>query len=74
MAGQEPDALRIKLSQPLLAIARARSGEPPASAESAPPDAGTIPDQLTKLASLLAGGLLSREEFEQVKARVIAQP
>ena len=72
-AGQEPDALRITLSQPLVAIGRARSGEPPAPAGSAPPDAGTIPDQLTKLASLLADGLLSREEFEQLKARVIAQ-
>jgi hypothetical protein len=72
-AGQDPDALRIALSEPLVAIARARSGEQPAPAEPAPA-AGTIPDQLTKLASLLADGLLSREEFEQLKARVIAQP
>ncbi len=73
-AGQDPDRLRIELSQPLLAIARSRSAGPPVPAEPAPPDAGTIPDQLTKLASLLADGLLSRDEFEQLKARVIAQP
>ena len=71
--GQDPDRLRIELSQPLLAIARARSAGPPAPAAPALPDASKIPDQLTRLASLLADGLLSREEFEQLKARVIAQ-
>jgi Short C-terminal domain len=78
--GQDPDRLRIALSQPLLAIARARGGGqpappysgPPAPAEPAPA-AAPIPDQLAKLASLLADGLLSRDEFEQLKARVIAQ-
>jgi hypothetical protein len=39
----------------------------------APPVPATIPDQLGKLASLLADGVLTREEFEHLKAKVIAQ-
>ena len=71
-AVHDPDALRIELSQPLLAIARARSGAQPAPAGPGPAT-GTVPDQLAKLASLLADGLLSRDEFEQLKARAITQ-
>jgi hypothetical protein len=73
MTSQDPDRLRIELSQPLLLIGRARNGEQPAPAEPGPATS-TVPDQLAKLASLLADGLLSRDEFEQLKARVIAQP
>jgi hypothetical protein len=78
--GQDPDQLRIALSQPLLAISSARGDEPPTPpapsgpAPTALPTEGTAADQLTKLAALLADGLLSREEFDQLKARVIAQP
>jgi Short C-terminal domain len=73
-AGQDSDALRIQLSQPLMTIASARAAWLPPPAEPAPPPQGSIPEQLTKLAALLADGLLSREEFEQLKARIIAQP
>jgi hypothetical protein len=38
-----------------------------------PQVSASIPDQLSKLASLLADGLLSREEFEHLKAKVIGQ-
>jgi hypothetical protein len=70
---QTPDALRIELSMPLKAITRARAAGQPASGELAAQDSGSIPDQLSKLASLLADGALSREEFEHLKAKVIAQ-
>jgi len=82
-AGRDPGTLRIALSEPLLAIDRARAAVPPLApagppepgptADAAPPSEGTVADQLTKLAALLADGLLSREEFEQLKARVIAR-
>lgn len=67
-----PEVMRFELSGPLMAIADSRtarqlsSGEPPAKAS------GSFPDQLSKLASLLADGMLSREEFEHLKAKVIA--
>jgi hypothetical protein len=83
-ASASADALRIELSRPLLAIDRARGNGSPAGppappapsgpARTALPAEGTTADQLTKLAALLADGLLSREEFDQLKARVIAQP
>jgi len=69
-----PDALRIELSRPLQAITGARAAGQPGSGELAAQVSGSIPDQLSKLASLLADGVLSREEFEHVKAKVIAQP
>lgn len=72
-AGNTTEALRIELSQPLLAIGQARSAGRPAPADPAPPVPATIPDQLGKLASLLADGVLTREEFEHLKAKVIAQ-
>ena len=34
----------------------------------------SIPDQVSRLASLLQQGLITREEFEHLKARLIAQP
>lgn len=68
------DALRIELSEPLRAIGKARaanagdSDDPP---ELAP---GSVPDQLSKLASLLEQGLITRDEFEHLKAKLIAGP
>jgi hypothetical protein len=60
-AGLDSDALRIQLSRPLLAIAGPRAD-------------GDVSEQLTRLAALLADGLLLREEFEELKARIIARP
>lgn len=70
--GTRPDALRIALSEPLRQISHARapaSGDPDQPAEPAP---GSIPDQLSKLASLLQQDLISRDEFEHLKAKLIA--
>jgi hypothetical protein len=68
------DAIRIALSGPLTAIERARTTRPGGSGEPADRASDSIPDQLDKLASLLADGVLSPEEFERLKAKVIAQP
>jgi len=77
IAGKRADALRIELSEPLRAIENARAA--PVS-ETQPDDSdgpadlatGSIPDQLTKLASLLQQGLITRDEFERLKAKLIA--
>jgi hypothetical protein len=67
------DAVRVELSEPLTAITRARTARQSSSGESAERASESIPDQISKLASLLADGVLSREEFERLKAKVIAQ-
>jgi hypothetical protein len=69
-----PDVLRIELSRPLEAITGARAAGQLGAGDLAARVSGSIPDQLSKLASLLADGVLSREEFEHLKAKVIAQP
>jgi hypothetical protein len=68
-----PDAMRTELAEPLKTITGARAAQQPGSGELAAQASESIPDQLSKLASLLADGLLSREEFEHLKAKVIAQ-
>jgi hypothetical protein len=68
-----PDAIRTELAGPLKTITGARTAQQPGAAEPAAHASASIPDQLSKLASLLADGLLSREEFEHLKAKVIAQ-
>jgi hypothetical protein len=61
-----PERLRIELSQPLGAIraARAGTGHPPASPAS-------LVAELSKAADLLQAGLLTREEFDQLKTRLL---
>jgi hypothetical protein len=68
-----PDALGVELSEPIRVIGNARAGQPrdtDAPAESA---SGSISDQLGKLASLLQQDLITRDEFEQLKAKLIAK-
>jgi len=68
---KQADALRIELSIPLKAIRDAR----PAPSHEHPdaPANESITDQLTRLASMLEAGLLTRQEFDHLKARLIAQ-
>jgi len=73
-AGQRPDALRTELSEPLEAVRRARAEPASDTDEPAQLPPGSIPDQLTKLASLLQQGLINRDEFEHLKAKLIASP
>lgn len=60
---KRPDAVRIALSEPLRIIDAIQQ---PRSRES-------LPDQLTKLASLLQRELISRDEYDRLKADVIAR-
>lgn len=67
------DAVRIELSGPLRAIEGAHavhSGDAPEAAVQPP---GSVPDRLSQLASLLQRGLITREEFEHLKAKLIAE-
>ena len=68
-----PDALRIDLSEPLRAIEGARATQAGDSDEPADLAPGSIPDQLSKLASLLQQDLITRGEFEHLKAKLIAE-
>jgi hypothetical protein len=67
-----PDVIRVELSGPLTAIAGARTAGKSGPGEPAEHAPESIADQLSKLGSLLADGVLSREEFERLKAKVIA--
>lgn len=63
-----PDALRIKLSRPLAAIRDAHGAKSPPTSWAA-----AATSELTRLASLLDAGLLTREEFERLKAQLLAE-
>ncbi len=70
---KSPDAVRIELSEPLRAIAAARTTPMTGSDQQPEPAPGSTTDQLSKLASLLQDGLLTRDEFDQLKAKVLAE-
>lgn len=61
-----PEQLRIELSQPLGAIRAAR-----AAAAHSPASPASAIGELSKAAELLQAGLLTREEFDQLKARLL---
>ena len=62
-----PDQLRKELSRALGAIRSSRASATPAG-QAAPSSSA---DELTKLAALLKDGLITREEFDQFKARLL---
>lgn len=70
---KRPDALRIELSEPLRAIENARAAQAGGLDEPAELASESIPDQLSKLGSLLHQGLITSDEFEHLKAKLIAQ-
>jgi hypothetical protein len=73
LSGQKvADDLRIELSAPLKAVRDARLAHLPGTdgPPSAPPE--SIPDQLARLADMVEKGLLTREEFDLLKAKLIA--
>jgi Short C-terminal domain len=59
--GVRQDAVRIQLSDSLLAIGKAGA-------------VLNAADQLVKLGTLLEQGLITRDEFDQLKAKLLAQP
>ena len=67
------DPLRIELSGALRAIESAHASEAGDADEPAAPALEAVPDRLTQLASLLQQGLITREEFEHLKAKLIAE-
>ncbi len=71
-AAKPPDDLRIELSEPLRAIENARASQTADSDAATDLASGSIPDQLGKLASLLQQGLITREEFDRLKGKLIA--
>ncbi len=73
LTGKPPDALRIELSDPLRLIDNARAARAGELGALSDPAGGPIPDQLTKLASLLQQSLITRDEFDHLKAKVIAE-
>jgi hypothetical protein len=68
---KQPDTLRIELSVPLKAIRDARTAASSDHSEPTAPE--SITDQLTRLASMLEAGLLTRQEFDHLKLKLIAQ-
>lgn len=67
-----PEQLRIELSRPLGAIRSARATGVPAPAQNQVAAASPSPvEELTKLAALLEQGLLTREEFNLMKAQLL---
>lgn len=69
-----PEQLRIQLSRALGAIRAARAtGTQSSQAQSVPTRPASAVEELTKLAGLLQAGLLTREEFDEFKARLLRQ-
>jgi hypothetical protein len=70
-----PDRLRIEMSRTLGVIRAARAGE--AAARPAPearPVSVSLVEELAKLAGMLEKGLLTREEFDLMKAKILGPP
>jgi hypothetical protein len=71
---KRPEALRMELSEALRAIDKARAARPVDPDDGADSASEPISEQLSRLASLLQQGMITRDEFEHLKARLIAQP
>jgi hypothetical protein len=70
-----PEQLRIAMSRPLGAIRSARATQTTGGTQHEPPVAAPSPVQeLTKLADMLEKGLLTREEFDIMKAKLLGPP
>ncbi|HKR69503.1 MAG TPA: hypothetical protein VJT16_11740 [Streptosporangiaceae bacterium] len=69
-----PEVLRTRLSNALAAIHRVHAEEGNDSDHAAGLASAPFPDQLGRLGSLLQQGLITRDEFELLKARLIEQP
>jgi hypothetical protein len=65
------DEVRGALSEPLMAIRKTNAAEADQPLEVTGPTSHSVADQLSKLASLLQQGLITRDEFEHLKAKVI---
>jgi hypothetical protein len=68
-----PDALRIELSRSLGAIREAQYARADSGVLRKSPARGSLVEELSKLASMLDAGLLTRDEFDHLKAKLIAE-
>jgi hypothetical protein len=66
------DEVRRALSEPLMAIRKTNVAPTERPNEPGGPTPDSVADQLSKLSSLLHQGLITRDEFEHLKAKVIA--
>jgi Short C-terminal domain len=70
-----PEQLRIAMSRPLGAIRAARATQTAGRVQPEPSAASSAPvEELTKLADMLEKGLLTREEFDLMKAKLLGRP
>jgi Short C-terminal domain len=70
-----PEQLRIEMSRPLGAIRAARAAEAAGGIQQEARAVSPSPvEELTKLAELLEKGLLTREEFDLMKANLLGRP
>jgi len=70
-----PEQLRITMSRPLGAIRSARVEKAAVGGQHGAPAASPSPvEELTKLADMLEKGLLTREEFDLMKAKLVGPP
>ena len=70
-----PEQLRIELSRPLGAIRVAQAADAVAGTQPRAPAESVSPvEELTKLAGMLEKGLLTREEFDLMKAKLLGLP
>jgi hypothetical protein len=65
-----PQQLRMHLSRPLGVIRLAQAARPD---DRPAPGRASLVDELARLASMLDSGLLTREEFDTLKARLLSQ-
>jgi hypothetical protein len=73
VSAKPADAVRIELSEPLRVIENTRAAQAGDFDQPTDLPAGSIPDQLSKLASLLRQGMITRDEFEHLKGQLIAK-
>jgi Short C-terminal domain len=66
-----PDQLRMQLSHPLAVIRTTRVAGPGAVQYGAPTRSASPVEELAKLADMLEKGLLTREEFDLMKAKLL---
>jgi hypothetical protein len=68
-----PQALRIRLSPGLVALGKAQAPAQPTAPDDGAPTARSIVDELERLGRLHEKGLLTAEEFAQMKTRLISR-
>jgi Short C-terminal domain len=66
-----PERLRIDMSRPLAAIRSARASNVAGTQDRVPATPASPVEELSKLADMLEKGLLTRDEFERMKAKLM---